>query len=549
MVEIKQKDDTVLRALATSGQSPTPESTITEAPAPAPLATAPLTSTPLATPTPTPAPTPTTGLVASAGWVVNSDGKSVRKIGTTDPTITTTPTTTTSFTDKAKTYSRLTGTEQDAEGQLASGLSNVKTADQIQAEKMKLAQAEIDALNRMFDDKVAEQRRTNLEQDRQTSSISTLTGLAGSTEANVEATKTSALGDKQLEAINNERAVAVNAVLSEIRNNSVEEARLSREEAQQSAKDVLALRTTRMAEAVSKIQLLAGAGVTIDGLKANDPESYEYLVKTLGGEDMLKGYIALNRPPTDIEDHGIKDGVYYSAYRNPVTGELIVETVSLGLPEGYSKTIDAGDRIIAIPDNWDGDPDNLVTINKGLTPDQAADNLRQEGDETSISSDFTRQLQATAQSTILDLRGRVSNLTVAFGSLGSFMPGSPQLDFAADLETLKADIGFGILNQMRAASKTGGALGQVSERELAFLQATLGSLNQKQSVANFNKNLDKIEASIAKWVDAVEEAGGFTKTIGGSESSTLTSPDGTQFVNVSDLTSEELQEAEDAGWI
>lgn len=44
-------------------------------------------------------------------------------------------------------------------------------------------------------------------------------------------------------------------------------------------------------------------------------------------------------------------------------------------------------------------------------------------------------------------------------------------------ETLKAKIGFNELNKMREASPTGGALGQVTERELSFLQAVRGKLS------------------------------------------------------------------------
>ena len=44
-------------------------------------------------------------------------------------------------------------------------------------------------------------------------------------------------------------------------------------------------------------------------------------------------------------------------------------------------------------------------------------------------------------------------------------------------QTLKAKIGFAELNKMREASPTGGALGQVTERELAFLQAVRGKLS------------------------------------------------------------------------
>ena len=43
---------------------------------------------------------------------------------------------------------------------------------------------------------------------------------------------------------------------------------------------------------------------------------------------------------------------------------------------------------------------------------------------------------------------------------------------------------------MRDASPTGGALGQVSERELGFLQSVFGSLDQSQTAEELQYNLE-----------------------------------------------------------
>jgi hypothetical protein len=51
---------------------------------------------------------------------------------------------------------------------------------------------------------------------------------------------------------------------------------------------------------------------------------------------------------------------------------------------------------------------------------------------------------------------------------------------------------------MRAASKTGGALGQVSDREGALLQSSLGALDIGQSPTQFKAQLKKIKDSITR---------------------------------------------------
>lgn len=84
------------------------------------------------------------------------------------------------------------------------------------------------------------------------------------------------------------------------------------------------------------------------------------------------------------------------------------------------------------------------------------------------------------------------------GAVLSGVPGTDAKDLAALLDTVKANIGFEQLNQMRQQSPTGGALGQVTERELAFLQAVEGSLDQGQSKEQLVYNLNRIRGIMEK---------------------------------------------------
>lgn len=71
----------------------------------------------------------------------------------------------------------------------------------------------------------------------------------------------------------------------------------------------------------------------------------------------------------------------------------------------------------------------------------------------------------------------------------SVIPGTDAKALANNLATIKANIGFDKLQAMRDASPTGGALGQVSERELGFLQSVFGSLDQSQTPEELQYNL------------------------------------------------------------
>ncbi len=268
-------------------------------------------------------------------------------------------------------YPRYTPAEQAADATLSAPVVAQSEGD-IVAQKTKEAQGQIDSLNKHYDDLLAEQSTINQGRDRSTSSVSTLTGLAGSSEANVQADKTTALNQQDNQKIQDERNAAVQTILSNIRSNAVIQAQQSRAEARQSAQDILTQRTAHQTEAVKHLTDLAASGATAAGLKATDPQSYDYLARNVGGEDQLQALFTLNRPQDAILDKQIQNGKYVIAYKNPITGQVRIESTDLGIPPGYSKTVDAGDRILAIPDNWNGDPSQLKTINKGLPPAAAA---------------------------------------------------------------------------------------------------------------------------------------------------------------------------------
>lgn len=93
----------------------------------------------------------------------------------------------------------------------------------------------------------------------------------------------------------------------------------------------------------------------------------------------------------------------------------------------------------------------------------------------------------------LDLVKNSQIPVTGMGSLLSAVPGSPAHNVANLVNTVKANIGFDRLQQMRASSPTGGALGNVSDTENKMLQATLGALEQSQSEDQFRYNLQRVK--------------------------------------------------------
>jgi hypothetical protein len=101
---------------------------------------------------------------------------------------------------------------------------------------------------------------------------------------------------------------------------------------------------------------------------------------------------------------------------------------------------------------------------------------------------------------------RVSNKTAGAGAVLENIPATEARALANDITTIKANLGFDQLAKMRAASPTGGALGQIAVKELAFLQSTLGSLDQYQSPEELKKTLGNIRQSLVRWNEAISNA-------------------------------------------
>jgi hypothetical protein len=94
------------------------------------------------------------------------------------------------------------------------------------------------------------------------------------------------------------------------------------------------------------------------------------------------------------------------------------------------------------------------------------------------------------------------------GAVFSAVPGTAAFDIRALLDTVRANVGFQQLNQMRQESPTGGALGNVTVREIEFLQAALGNLSQAQSPAQFRQNLLNLRAAFEEVIHGSQGGAG-----------------------------------------
>mgnify|MGYP001098837505 CR=1 FL=1 len=139
------------------------------------------------------------------------------------------------------------------------------------------------------------------------------------------------------------------------------------------------------------------------------------------------------------------------------------------------------------------------------------------GGKTALAAEAETQRLATSQKTkaqkesivtksidrligMLDTKG-IFNLPEA-GIVGSTLGGlginQEAVDFRNELMTVQSNVAFDRLQQMREASKTGGALGAVSERELDLLISAYGNLQQSSSPKILRENLEEIKRIMTK---------------------------------------------------
>jgi hypothetical protein len=169
------------------------------------------------------------------------------------------------------------------------------------------------------------------------------------------------------------------------------------------------------------------------------------------------------------------------------------------LPAGIRPKLEQGETIETTPDGG-------VKITRGGTRQQLQERKFQVEQHEKEKADAKRTENALTQAeTVVDkvdqVLGQIGLGSAGAGSLFSIIPGTPARDLKANIETLKANLAFNALQGIREASKTGGALGAVSERELSLLESQIASLDASQSPEQLRRNLGEVRKSFEKIIE------------------------------------------------
>ena len=164
---------------------------------------------------------------------------------------------------------------------------------------------------------------------------------------------------------------------------------------------------------------------------------------------------------------------------------------------------------------WARDPSGKVALEKDPNSDYsrpvaipvAGGPVETKRTKVEEAAEVKRRLELAKVDLVVEDIDRAISMTksakvpvTGFGSYLSAVPGTRAHDVSALVTTIKANIGFDRLQQMRESSPTGGALGAVSEREMDQLSSVLGNLEQSQTEEMFLFNLNRVREMVLDMV-------------------------------------------------
>ena len=154
-------------------------------------------------------------------------------------------------------------------------------------------------------------------------------------------------------------------------------------------------------------------------------------------------------------------------------------------------------QIAALPQRQAIETQGAIDRTRG-TEQAKADIDRQKGrNKARLSLDQATARIGRVDSLVESIMPRIGAMTAGWGgNMLANVPGTAASDLRKDIGTLQAIAGFDELNAMRASSPTGGALGNVTERELAFLQSVVRNIETSQSPEQLRRNLQDFQREV-----------------------------------------------------
>ncbi len=223
--------------------------------------------------------------------------------------------------------------------------------------------------------------------------------------------------------------------------------------------------------------------------------------------------LGLLKPTKQQEPFTLKEGEQRFDPQGRVIAQVAQEQKSFTLGEGEKRFDTQGNIIAQGAKKEDKAPTGFRFTQGGNLepiPGGKADFERQQGVERITKSidlaEVKSKLVIGKVDEALNTIEKEFGVTGFTGKVSAIVGGTDAFSLRKNLETIQANLGFDTLQRMRDASPTGGALGQVSERELDLLVSAVASLDIGQTKDRLVKNLGEVRTHYENWLKAVKKA-------------------------------------------
>jgi hypothetical protein len=218
----------------------------------------------------------------------------------------------------------------------------------------------------------------------------------------------------------------------------------------------------------------------------------------------ILGRVLQNRLTPEKQNLPTSFREYQLAQEDPNFGQYLTDSQSRrGTRINNNVSTGGGPEVGTIPQGFmlttvRDDAGNTIGYQMEPVPGGPADiELQEVADKDAARADKQQRQGGIVLEDINAVRDALNNSSLpvagALGGVLSNIPGTEAYDVRALTQTIRSNIGFDQLQQMRESSPTGGALGNVTLPEIERLESVLGNLDQSQSEEQFLRNLDRLE--------------------------------------------------------
>ena len=224
-----------------------------------------------------------------------------------------------------------------------------------------------------------------------------------------------------------------------------------------------------------------------------------FLYYTSGPQKGERVFPDAQNPPSDERTNLIKNFEFFKTLKPDASDEEVMQYLKGGNTFNLGPDVQVkGDFAITKDPSA---PNGLrFTVIPNSPTDLKQQAAAQKESKITSSEQAKTEAEATSGTLVLEEIDRAiaaikanPRLTTGLGAqFTQNIDGTPAVDLSELLSPIQANIGFDRLQRMRNESPTGGALGQVAVKELDFLQATQGSLSQRQNSPQLLENLERL---------------------------------------------------------